>query len=161
MPRGYWIKPTKYLFLISSLCSKTLTGYAILTSPTLLVTPIYFYWELWKGAHCQQGLKGWWETWGQKRQAQWQGGENSQSELMGWQRFCSILAAERFILVQSGVSFSVCSCSTISSILSIILCFLHILHSSLLCPSLRLSYLQTLEQHLICLSVSDWVIGAI
>lgn len=78
------------------------------------------------------------------------------SQLMDWQSFCFILAAERFILAQSGVSFSVCSLSTISSILSIILCFLPILHSSLLCPSLMLSYLQT-SRATSHLSVCQWL----
>lgn len=78
---------------------------------------------------------------------------------MGWQRFCSIMAAERFILAHSRVSFSICSFSTISSIISIILCFLPILHSSLLCPSLRLSYLQTprAASHLsVCQWLGNW-----
>lgn len=77
----------------------------------------------------------------------------------GWQRFRSILAGERFILAQSGPSFSVCSFSTISSILSIILCFVLILHSSLLCQSLRLSYLQTprAASHLsVCQWLGNW-----
>lgn len=139
----------------------TQIGYAVLISPTLLVTHLFLLRAM-EGSSVAARVEALMGTLRPNKVCpvtRWRKQPMMMSQLMGWQRFRSILAAERFILAQSEVSFSVYSFSTISSILSIILCFLPILHSPLLCPSLRLSYLQTLgaASHLsVCQWLGNW-----